>query len=89
MRWAEEILEIADDPVLDPMDKRVRLDARRWIMGKLSPRRYGDRVQIAGDPAAPLRLTAALDLSAWSDEELGLLEQLVELRARANAPMPR
>ena len=84
-RWAEEIIEIADNPVLDPLDKRVRIDARRWIMGKLAPRRFGDRVQIAGDSTAPVVVSVAGDLSTYSDEELGLVERLVDLRMHAIA----
>jgi hypothetical protein len=30
----EDILEIADDPKIDVQDKRVRIDARKWAMGK-------------------------------------------------------
>ena len=87
-RWAEEILEISDDPHLDPLDKRVRIDARRWVMGKLAPRRYGDRVQIAGDPTAPLVLSAVPDLSMCSDEELRIIERFVELRLQTIATTP-
>ncbi len=39
----EEILEIADHPTLDAQEKRVRIDARKWAMGKLKPKKYGDR----------------------------------------------
>ena len=39
----EEILEIADDPKIDTQDKRVRIDARKWAMGKLKPKKYGEK----------------------------------------------
>jgi hypothetical protein len=39
----EDILEIADDPKIDVQDKRVRIDARKWAMGKLKPKKYGDK----------------------------------------------
>ena len=42
---AEECLEIADDPVLDPQDKRVRIDTRLRLIGKWNAKRYGDRVE--------------------------------------------
>ena len=38
----EDILEIADDPQVEVQDKRVRIDTRKWIMGKLKPKKYGD-----------------------------------------------
>ena len=44
-KLADEIVEIADDPDLDPNDKRVRVDARKWIASKLKPKKYGDRIQ--------------------------------------------
>jgi hypothetical protein len=42
---ADEMLDIADDASLDPNDKRVRIDTRKWIASKLKPRVYGDKVQ--------------------------------------------
>jgi hypothetical protein len=42
---ADEMLDIADDSTLDPNDRRVRIDARKWIASKLKPRTYGDRIQ--------------------------------------------
>ena len=49
-RWAEEIIELADEPVA-PGDNaavqraRLRVDTRKWLMSKLAPRKYGDRVE--------------------------------------------
>jgi hypothetical protein len=42
---ADEILDIADDSSLDPSDRRVKIDARKWIASKLKPKTYGDKVQ--------------------------------------------
>lgn len=39
----EDILEIADDATIDVQDKRVRIDARKWAMGKLKPKKYGEK----------------------------------------------
>ena len=39
----EEIFEIADNPEIDVQDKRVRIDTRKWAMGKLKPKKYGDK----------------------------------------------
>lgn len=39
----EDILEIADHPELDPNDKRIRIDTRKWAMGKLKPKKYGEK----------------------------------------------
>lgn len=39
----EDILEIADNPTLDPNEKRIRIDTRKWAMGKLKPKKYGEK----------------------------------------------
>ena len=71
-RWAEEIIEIADEGSNDWMDRqqggetsrvvdhehvhrsRLRVDAPKWLMAKLAPKRYGDKTVISGDGGAPL-----------------------------------
>jgi hypothetical protein len=45
-RWAEEILEISDDVTLDPNDRRVRVDSRKWLLSKLLPKQYGDKIEV-------------------------------------------
>jgi hypothetical protein len=42
---AEECLSIADDPVLNPQDKRVRIDTRLRLIGKWNSKKYGDRIE--------------------------------------------
>lgn len=42
----EDILEIADNTELDAQDKRVRIDTRKWVMGRLKPKKYGDKQQV-------------------------------------------
>lgn len=39
---AEDIQEIADRDELDPQDKRVRIEARKWLLAKRQPKKYGD-----------------------------------------------
>jgi len=64
-RMAEEILEISDDIYTGPdgrgdnalvQQARLRVDSRKWLLSKMLPRKYGDRLtaEIAGDPNAPL-----------------------------------
>lgn len=33
---------------------RLRVDARKWYASKLAPKKYGDKLELAGDPKAPL-----------------------------------
>jgi hypothetical protein len=48
----EEILTIADDPTLDPADKRARIDARKWIAARMDGKRWGDRLDLTSDGLA-------------------------------------
>lgn len=43
--FADEIVALADRDDLDPQDKRVRVDARKWVAAKLKPKVYGDSQQ--------------------------------------------
>ena len=49
---ADSILDIADGEG-DSDDKRVRIDSRKWLAGKLRPKVYGDKVAVGGDADAP------------------------------------
>jgi hypothetical protein len=72
--WAEEILEIADDSSRDSYEddgrtvvdhevvarSRLRVDSRKWLMSKLAPRKYGDKVETTiqgGDRPLQQKLT--------------------------------
>jgi hypothetical protein len=79
--WADEILIIADDATLEPNDRRVRVDTRKWLMSKLAYRRYGDKLIHAGDPENPLQVlhrTARLD--ELSSAELAALDAFATAR---------
>jgi hypothetical protein len=51
--WADEILSIGDE-VEGSTDNatvqaaRVRIDSRKWLLAKLNPERYGDKVELTG-----------------------------------------
>lgn len=63
-RIAQEAIEIADEPV--PMTEkgamdsaavqkqRLQVETRKWLLSKLAPKRYGDKLELSGDAAAPL-----------------------------------
>lgn len=42
---ADQCIEIADDPLLDPADKRVRIDTRMRLIGKWNAKKYGDKIE--------------------------------------------
>ena len=67
-KLAEDILAIADDGsndtytdgkgnVLTDQDviarSRLRVDARKWLAGKMAPKKYGDSIKVGGDPEMP------------------------------------
>jgi hypothetical protein len=54
--WADEIVLLANREDLDAHDKRVRIDTLKWLCSKLVPRRYGDRLLIAGEAESPLQV---------------------------------
>jgi len=41
---ADEILEISDSSEFEPNDKRIRVDARKWLASKYKPKVYGDKI---------------------------------------------
>lgn len=52
---AEDIMQISD--ATDPANvnvARLQVETRKWLMSKLAPNVFGDRVTLAGDANAPL-----------------------------------
>ncbi len=55
--------------------------ARKWVAGKLAPKRYGDKLQHTGDGGGPIQVRP--DLSKLTDEELDALEHILGRAANA------
>jgi hypothetical protein len=63
---AAEIVAIADAPVpsnekggLDPgaiQKQRLQVDTRKWLLSKLAPKKYGDKIEVSGDSENPLKI---------------------------------
>jgi hypothetical protein len=53
----EDMLEIADNLSEEAQSRRVRIDTRKWIASKLKPKKYGEKLELAGDPKAPIGIT--------------------------------
>jgi hypothetical protein len=59
---AEQVIEIADDrsfighPDASAIvqQQRLAVDTRKWFLSKMLPRKFGDRIEISGDPDAPV-----------------------------------
>jgi hypothetical protein len=81
-RLAEEIVELADQPIPDHLEgvavsawvnqKRLQVDARKWVASKLKPRTYGDR----------------LDVSV-SDNRISVIQALEQAQARVQIGMAK
>lgn len=74
--YAEEIVAIADGDHPDfvnatPDDRKMAIEARKWVMGKLKPKKYNDqvmRMEITGKDGTPLVPTQEIDVSSLTDE---------------------
>ena len=71
LQWAEDVLRIADNESKDwfvdedgnliiereqVQRSRLRVDSRKWLLSKVLPKVYGDKVTLAGDNEAPLEV---------------------------------
>ena len=41
---------------------RLQVDTRKWAMSKLAPKKYGDRMALAGDADAPLKVDTKIEI---------------------------
>ena len=57
----DEILDISDDESLDTQRARLQVDARKWVASKLKPKKYGDKMNIGGDPDNPIRTSLQIE----------------------------
>ncbi len=57
----DEILEISDDTSLETQRARLQVDARKWVASKLKPKKYGDKMNIGGDPDNPIRASLQVE----------------------------
>lgn len=66
--------------------KRVQIDTRKWMLSKMLPKVYGDKVtnEHTGAEGGPIAI-AAVDLKNLSDEELENMNRLM-LKAAGNKP---
>jgi hypothetical protein len=53
--FVDEIVEIADTEP-DPQIAKVRIDARKWVAGKMRPKKYGEKIDVehSGNAEKPI-----------------------------------
>ena len=77
---AQQIIEISDEQEIEAryngedvkLDlsatavarNRLRVDSRKWLLSKMMPKVYGDKMTLAGDPEAPLSQSATPEVIA-------------------------
>jgi hypothetical protein len=77
--WADEVLVVTYRDDLEPQDKRVRADALKWMLAKLSPTQYGERLLVAGDSDSPLLvLHKQVAVEALAPEQLEAVAALAQ-----------
>src|SRR5262249_8984056 len=77
--WADQILDIADEPDLHPRDRQIRVHTRQWLMSKLSPRRFGNKLELSGDPEQPLQvLHKEVNLAERTDQQLEVMDRFCQ-----------
>lgn len=55
--YFDEIVDIADSKA-DPQKTRVQIDARKWVLGRMNPKKYGDKFtqELTGTDGGPLQV---------------------------------
>ncbi len=66
---AEDIQDIADQGELDPQDRKVRIDARKWLLAKRQPKKYGEKALFGSDPDNPLPAGFNVNLRKTDDDQ--------------------
>ena len=69
---ADQCIEIADSAVIDPQDKRIRIDTRIRLIGKWSSR-YSDKLTVESNST----VTHKYDLDNLPDADLDQLERIL------------
>jgi transposase-like protein len=74
--WSDLIIEIGNRDDLDAQEKRVRIDSLKWLMSRIVPKKWGDRLLVAGDESSPVHhLHKAAPLTDLTDAQLEALDR--------------
>lgn len=90
----EDILEIADESNADltvfegklivngdaVQRSKLKIEARKWILSKMSPKKYGDKIEV--DANVKAEITEKRDYTKLSNEEL---RSMIELQRKVKA----
>jgi hypothetical protein len=68
---ADEIMEIADNAKFEEvMVSRLRVDTRKWLMSKIAPKVYGDKLDLthAAPDGGPVQFITIYEAKKGKDE---------------------
>jgi len=84
---AAECLQIADEQnAEDTQRAKLRVETRLKLLAKWDPKRYGERLALAGDKETPLEHKHTLDLSVLDTPSLVQLRTITQALAKAKRP---
>ena len=55
---------------------KLRVDSRKWALGRMNPKKYGDKTFVGGVDDAPIKVQNTIDVSNLSLKELETLEKV-------------
>lgn len=61
-------IEITEADMIE--HRRLQVEARKWALGKMAPKKYGDKMQLTGDGGGPLETKSTLDVTGLSTAAL-------------------
>lgn len=65
---------------------RLRIDTRKWMAGKLAPKKYGDKIALTGaDGDGPVRIEHSGQIAKLDATERDVVRQLIERRQQPAA----
>lgn len=87
--YEDDIHELSDvtdfnKPMIEPADRRTAIEAKKWLLSKLVPKKYGDRIvnEVVGANGGPLQVE---DVSkSLSTEDLAAIRGILQKNANTD-----
>lgn len=61
-------MEVTEGDMIE--HRRLQVDARKWYLAKVAPKKYGDKLAIGGDADNPIKTEQTLDVAGLPTEVL-------------------
>ena len=76
---SEDIMEIADDETKDVQRARLQVDTRKWLMAKMKPKKYGEKVDMTTngkDMPTPILMLAHVQTDNSDEKDHGDVQEI-------------